>query len=519
MDTLAGMTVLASSGRPVTESSALELAAAIRAGEVRARRVVDEHIALVEAVNPRINAIVAARFEAARAEADAADERVTAAGKDDDLPPLLGVPCTIKESFALEGMPHTSGSLGRRDVVADRSATAVQRLVDAGAIPLGVTNTSELTLWIESQNPVWGRTDNAYDPTRTAGGSSGGEGAAVGSGFAPIGLGTDIGGSIRLPAFFNGVFGHKPTGGLVPHTGHYPYPNERGSALLGTGPLTRRAEDLMPFLRIVAGPDGVDGTARDVRLGDPGEVSIEGLRVVISDDATAIPVALELRNARIRAARALRDAGAEVVRVSLPAVKTVIQPYLNAMRESGGLRELLTEGGAQLPGFGRLVADAVRGHSPYTTPLLMTLASENLSAYVPERLQRRALEAEHDLSERVTEAIGDGVLLHPPFSRVAPRHGRTIGRPWMLAPMALFNLLGLPVTEVPLGLGEAGLPLGVQVAAGRDRDHVAIAVAAQLERDLGGWVPPAHAANRPAEVSGTVRAPSDGGPALAVTER
>ncbi len=297
------------------------------------------------------------------------------------------MPCTVKESFAVAGMPHTSGSLSRRGRIADGSATAVERLLDAGAICLGVTNTSELTLWIESENRVWGRTDNAYDPARTAGGSSGGEGASIGSGFAPIGLGTDIGGSIRLPAFFNGVFGHKPSGALVPHTGHYPSPNERGSFLLGCGPLTRRAEDLMPVLRAIAGPDGIDRTVREVELGDPESVSIEGLRVVISDDATLLPVSLELRNARVRAARALREAGAEVVRVSLPAVKTVIQPYLNAMRESGGLRELLTEGGAELPGFGRLLADAIRGRSPYTTPLLMTLASENLAAHMPERLQ------------------------------------------------------------------------------------------------------------------------------------
>ena len=229
---------------------------------------------------------------------------------------------------------------------------------------------------------------------------------------------------------------------------------------------------------------------REVELGDPAAVSIEGLRVVISDDATLLPVSVELRNARLHAARALRDAGAEVVRVSLPAVKTVIQPYLNAMRESGGVRELLTEGGAQLPGFGRLVRDAVRGRSPYTTPLLMTLASENVAAYVPERFQRRALAAERDLAEQVAETIGDGVLLHPPFSRVAPRHGRTVGRPWMLAPAALFNLLGMPVTEVPLGLNDDGLPLGVQVAAGIDRDHVSIAVAIELERSFGGWVPP-----------------------------
>jgi fatty acid amide hydrolase 2 len=475
---------------PVTERSALELAAAIRSREVTARAVVDAHIELIERENPRVNAIVATRFVEARAEADAADELIATYGPRRNLPPLLGVPCTIKESFGLAGMPQTSGSLARSGVVAERSATAVQRLVGAGAIPLGVTNTSELTLWIESENPVWGRTNNAYDPRRTAGGSSGGEGAAIGSGFSPIGLGTDIGGSIRLPAFFNGVFGHKPTGRLVPHTGHYPAPNERGAALLGCGPLARSATDLMPVLRAIAGPDGEDATVRAVELGDPADVSTEGLRVVISEDASLLPVSLELRNARVRAARALAEAGAEVVKVSLPGVRTVIEPYLNAMRESGGLRELLTEGGAKVPGFGRLVADAVRGRSRYSTPILVTLAAENLAGRMPERLERRAALAERDLAEQVAEAIGDGVLLHPPFARGAPKHGRTLGRPWMLAPTALFNLIGLPVTEVPLGLGKAGLPLGVQVAAGRDRDHVSIAVAMELERAFGGWIPP-----------------------------
>jgi fatty acid amide hydrolase 2 len=203
---------------PITERSAVDLAASIRARELSARQVVDAHIALIEARNPEVNALIATRFDEARAEADAADKLLGSRRGRKDPPPLLGVPCTIKESFGLAGMPQTSGSIARKDVVATQSATAVQRLVDAGAICLGVTNTSELTLWIESENRVWGRTNNAYDPDRTAGGSSGGEGASIGSGFAPIGLGTDFGGSIRLPAFFNGVFGHKPTGCLVPHT-------------------------------------------------------------------------------------------------------------------------------------------------------------------------------------------------------------------------------------------------------------------------------------------------------------
>jgi fatty acid amide hydrolase 2 len=474
---------------PVTQRSAVELAEEIRAGDRGSREVVDAHISLIERRNPELNAVVATRFDEARGEADEADAR-TGPLRRRKLGSLHGVPCTIKESFAVAGMPNTSGSLDRQGLIAERNATVVTRLAEAGAIPLGVTNVSQLTLWIESDNPVWGRTNNAYDPNRTAGGSSGGEGAAIGAGFAPFGIGTDFGGSIRLPAFFNGVFGHKPTACLVPSTGHYPAPNERGSRMLGVGPLARRAEDLMPVLRVIAGPDGEDEAVREVELGDPDEVSIEGLRVVMSEDASLLPVSLELRNARVHAARALAEAGADVRKVSLPSVKAVLQPYLNAVRQSGGLREILVEGGAELPGFGRLVADSVRGRSRYTTALLMTLASENLSQYLPERLERRALAAEREVGERVAEAIGAGVMLHPPFSTVAPRHGRTVGRPWMLAPQALFNLLGLPVTQVPLGLNEQGIPLGVQVAAGRDRDHVSIAVALELERRLGGWVPP-----------------------------
>jgi len=484
------MATTAAPARPVLRASALELAATIRGGELSSREVVEEHITLIERANARVNALVATRFEEARADAEAADACVRAAEDPTALPPFLGVPCTIKESFAVGGMPNSSGSIARRELRPERSATAVARLTEAGAIPLGVTNTSELTLWIESSNRVYGRTANAYDPMRTAGGSSGGEGAAIGSGFAPIGLGTDFGGSIRLPAFFNGVFGHKPSGCLVPHTGHHPYPNERGSQLLGVGPLARRASDLMPFLRAIAGPDGEDSSVVPQELGDPATVSLEGLRVAISDDASLLPVSLELRNARVRAARALAAQGAEVVRVSLPSVKSVLQPYLEAVRNSGAVRELLTEAGEELPRMAHLAFDAIRRRSDYTTPILIMLFSETLSVHLPAALERRAERARERLAAEVSEAIGDGVLLHPPFARVAPRHGRTIGRPWVLAPMALFNLLALPVTQVPLGLNEKGLPLGVQVAAGRGRDHVAIAAALELERSFGGWVPP-----------------------------
>jgi fatty acid amide hydrolase 2 len=195
--------------------SATELARRIRAGELTSHEAVQVHIDAVEGCNDNINAVVAKRYDAARAEAEQADARLQSQGPD-ELPPLHGVPCTIKEAFALQGMPNTSGLVARRDVVADHDATAVARLRAAGAIPLGVTNVSELCMWMESNNRVYGRTLNPYDHGRIAGGSSGGEGAIVGAGASPIGLGADVGGSIRLPAFFCGAFGHKPSGGHGP---------------------------------------------------------------------------------------------------------------------------------------------------------------------------------------------------------------------------------------------------------------------------------------------------------------
>src|SRR3954453_3558182 len=252
----------------IIERSAIALARAIRDGELTSREVVEAHVAHARWLNPSLKAIAADRFEAALVDADAADEVRRRGG---DLPPFHGVPCTIKESFAVEGMPNAAGLVHRADLRAEADAPAVARLRAAGAIPIGVTNTSEATMWIESSNRLYGRTNNAYDAKRTAGGSSGGEGSAVGAGFAPIGLGSDIGGSIRLPAFFNGVFGHKPSPGIVPSAGPFPAPSSHraSSQILAMGPLARRAEDLMPFLRAVAGRDAGDPVSRDVALGDP----------------------------------------------------------------------------------------------------------------------------------------------------------------------------------------------------------------------------------------------------------
>ncbi len=475
---------------PLTARSAIDLAGAIRRRELSATDVVDAHIEAHLRVAPRIKALVAGRFEVARHEATVVDELVRATPADAVLPPLLGVPFTVKESIALAGMPHAAGLVARGEHRARGSAPAAQRVLDAGAIALGVTNTSELTLWIESSNRLYGRTSNPYDPTRTAGGSSGGEGAAVGSGASPFGLASDIGGSIRVPALFCGVFGHKPSAGLVPNTGMYPPSSAENSRLLGVGPLARRAEDLIVILRIIAGPDGADPGAREMEIGDPASVSLEGLRVTLTEHTSwGRAMSPEMHDARERAAGALAAAGAQLQRVSLPSWRGALLPFLATLQSGSdqSTAALLADAGAERVGWWRLLTPG----GPHTVPTRLALLPELLPQAEGTAGRRRMLARARDIATELREVIGHGVLLHPAHPRVAPRHGRTVGRPWLLTPSAVFNLAGVPVTEVPLGLSREGLPLGVQVAAGPGRDHVSIAVALELERTFGGWVAPA----------------------------
>jgi fatty acid amide hydrolase 2 len=461
----------------ITERSATDLAGAIRRRELSALEVVEAHIAVHRRAAQRVHAVAADRFDAATHEAAAADARIAVTPAADELPPLLGVPFTVKESIALTGMPQSAGLVARRDVRAHETAPVVGRLIEAGAIPLGVTNTSELTLWIESSNRVYGRTCNPYDMSRTAGGSSGGEGAAVGCGGSPFGVGSDIGGSIRLPAFFCGVFGHKPSPGLVSNAGMYPPAPGEAARMLGVGPLARRGEDLAPLLRIMAGAD----------VGDPRGVALDGLSVVTVEDSSLLPMSGELRDARERAAGALAAAGARLRRVGLRSWHGAALPFLATLQAGAGSSTvtLLEEAGAPRPSWRTLMSAG----GPHTLPTRITLAAE-LLPQMSESRRSKLLAVGRALADELAETIGDGVLLHPAHPRVAPKHGATIGRPWLMTPAAIFNLAGVPVTEVPLGLSARGLPLGVQVAAGCGRDDVSIAVALELERAFGGWVAP-----------------------------
>ncbi|MFC7447892.1 amidase [Rhodococcus daqingensis] len=470
----------------ITEASAVDLAGSIRAGSLSSREVVEAHIAVLERVNPSLNAVVVQRYDAARREADGVDARLSADGPD-GLPPLLGVPVTIKESLSVAGLPNTAGVVARKHIRPATHAPVVQRVVDAGAIVLGLTNTSEGCMWIESNNRVYGRTSNAYDRRRSAGGSSGGEGAAIGSGGSPIGLATDTLGSIRIPAFFNGVFGHRPSTGLLPVTGSWP-PPYGVARMCANGPLARRAQDLMPLLRIMAGPDGVDPLVRDVPLRDPASTSLDGVRVTLIDDAFLPGTGREMLRARDRAAAALADTGARVEHVSMKSLRQIGLFTTVVLAEETGISfaEIMRGEDAHPLSFPELIA--LRGK--HTAAMRSLVIGEVLESLLPKPLARRLVTAAHAIADEVTAIIGDGLLLHPTMPAVAPRHGTSTAQPWRTNAVAPFSLAGLPVTQAPLGMGSAGLPLGVQIVGGMGNDHLTIAAALELERAFGGWVPP-----------------------------
>ena len=478
-------------GSYLLEASATELARAIREGRVTSTEVVTAHIGRIRQVNPILNAVVEDRFDDALKEAALADERRRSSDSG-ELPPFHGVPCTIKEVFAFPGMRQTAGMVSRREHVASDEATAVARLREAGAIVMGSTNVSELCMWMETTNKVYGRTRNAYDPSRIAGGSSGGEGAIVGAGASPFGLGADIGGSIRMPSFFNGVFGHKATGGLVPGTGQFPSPENEALRYNCTGPIARRAEDLMPLLRVLAGPDGMDSGCYEQELGDPAGVEVSGLRVVDVRGNGFRRISRELDAVQESAGRALASVGCDVRRARIEALKRSLDMWA-AMMADAAETTFADHLYGDIPHtpvreLGRL---ALR-RSEHTLPAVALTILERAATRMPKRTQR-FVEQGRALADEIEDFLGDhGVMLFPSYTSVAPKHNAPFFPPVNWVYTAVFNIAQVPVTQVPLGLNEQGLPLGVQVVGARGQDHLTIAVALELEKLFGGWrLPPA----------------------------
>jgi fatty acid amide hydrolase 2 len=464
---------------------AKELGAMVAAGEVRPSELVDAHIERVKAVNPALNAMVNPRFEAAREEAAAAD-LVQAKAREGELPPLFGVPCTIKEFFAFEGMPHTGGILARRDVVAAEDATLVARIKEAGAIVMGSTNAPEGGLWMETHNLLYGRTNNPWNVAHTCGGSSGGEAALIAAGASPFGLGSDIGGSIRIPAAMCGVVGHKPSGRLIPTTGHFPPALGDAGAYLCAGPLARKVEDVALLTDLWRGPDGRDAICVDQPRA-PLFDDLRGVTVLPIETNGRVRVRADMRVAVDDAARALADRGATVIHRDFPRMKKALRIWSSMLSVATDIHygEVLG-GGRPIPIWSELLRLPFGGaHHSY--PALILAAVDQLTAPFSGWMAKH-VETGIALQAELEEAMGPrGVILHPPYSRPAPRHNFPWLTPFDASCTALFNVMEFPVTQVPIRLSKEGLPIGVQVAGCRGQDAVTLSVALALEEDFGGW--------------------------------
>jgi Asp-tRNA(Asn)/Glu-tRNA(Gln) amidotransferase A subunit family amidase len=469
----------------VTTLPAHEIARLVARREVSPVEVVDAHLERIEALNPALNAFVFVDADGARAAARAA-ERAVARGE--PLGPLHGVPLSIKSSISVAGMPWETGSPLRRGVRGQRDATLVRRAREAGAIVLGVTNVAESLMAWETDNAVYGRSSNPWDPGRTPGGSSGGESAAIAAGLSAGGVGSDGGGSIRVPAHFTGIVGLKPTPGRVPATGHFP-PCGGPFALTGVvGPMARTVDDVALLLSVMAGPDIGDPNAHPVPLERPDQAGgwglAAGVRVGWFEDDGRTPVEPAIRHAVRRAADVLSRAGYDVV------------PFRPEGLEEA--RELWWEI------FGRalrlLLEPMIAGHEHEVHPNLPQFLE--WTRQIPKLTAERLLEVEiarDALRARVLEQMAETPVLLCPVSAVcAFRHGErawTIGGrevqyldAWSYC--AWFNLLQNPAVSVPAGFTPEGLPVGVQVVARHWDEMTALAVARAIERALGGYRAP-----------------------------
>lgn len=477
--------------------SATTLALKIRTKKVTSVEVVEAFIARIREVNLVLNAVVDERFEDALKEAKDADEKVrSGAHTPEELEqnlPFLGVPFTTKDCVQVKGLRHTAGLYKRRALRANEDADCVAQLRAAGAIPLAVTNVSELCMWWESNNTVYGRTRNPYNTNHIVGGSSGGEGCLQAAAGSPLGIGTDIGGSIRMPAFFNGIFGHKPSRGVVSNVGQYPLPNGEQNTFLGTGPMSRFASDLLPIFRALA------GSAASERLGLKGPPpDLRKIKVFYAEDdggsRLVSAVQPDQRAAIQRAVAHLDKAlGIKAQKISLKRLKRAGPIWFAKMqiKDAPTFAQQL----ANCEGTVNIYAELIKWTlflSKHTFIGLITAIMEQAGVKPGTEIHSYLLEECVRLRQEFQDILGDdGVFLYPTHPTVAPFHNEPLLKPYNFCYTSIFNVLGFPATQCPLGLGLEGLPVGLQVIANLNQDRLTLAMACELEKAFGGWVPPA----------------------------
>jgi amidase len=455
-----------------TSASAAEMARELRARRVTSEELVETCLARIERVNPGLNAVVATCTERARREARERDRELV---RGESRGPLHGVPMTLKDSHETEGVVSTGGTLGLRRHVPAADSTCAARLRAAGAVLLGKTNTPELTMSFETDNLVYGRTNNPYAPERTSGGSSGGAAAIVAAGGVPLDLGSDTGGSIRLPSHFCGIAGLRPTSGRVSRHGHLWPPGGFADALTTLGPMARRVEDLALVLPILVGPDGRDPAIVPVSLAAPESVDVAALRIAVHFGNGVVEPTPETRDAVRRAADALSDAGAKVEEACPAPLARTLEVFIAVIG---------ADGGAQLEA---LLAQA--GTLQISPQVEVILATARAAPPDPRRVWQAAHAWDVFRAEMLGFLDGFDAIVCPTNAKPALPHGASpLEFPAFTYTMA-HNLTGWPAAVVRAGTSPEGLPIGVQLVGGPWREDVALALAAKVEARTGGWRP------------------------------
>ncbi len=475
-------------------ADATDLAAALKARTLSSRELLTGLVDHIERHDGRLNAVVVLDLERAFARAAAADE---AAVRGEWWGPLHGLAMTVKEAFEVEGLPTTSGSPDLRGHRARTDATAVARLKAAGAIIFGKTNVPLFTADLQTYNDVYGTTGNPWDPGRTPGGSSGGAAAAVAAGFSPLELGSDIGGSIRNPAHFCGVFGLKPTFGVVSLRGHVPGPpgTLSRSDLAVAGPLARSARDLAAGLGVLAGPDRPEDRAWRVELPAPRPGRLESLRVAVLADHPACPVGREVAEVVEGVVTAMTDAGAEVDTEpaglpDLAASHRLYLPLLYSVMASGFPPDVRRRADVEIdrldPADESRLAALTRGIAQRHRHWLA----------LDERRQRLRATWEEFFAryDVLVCPVGPTPAFPHDHSDASTRTIVVDGSPrdyWdQLFWAGIATVAYLPAAVAPAGVASSGLPVGVQVVGRAFDDLSVVEVAGQIAALRGGFRPP-----------------------------
>src|SRR6266436_2019834 len=476
--------------------TATELSAALAAKKVSAVELAQDAITRIERHDGKINAICVRDFERGLEAARAADAAIARG----EQKPLLGIPLTVKESYNIAGLPTTWGYVPQKDYRPAEDALAISRVKGAGGVILGKTNVPVgLADW-QSYNDIYGTTNNPYNLGRTPGGSSGGSSAAIAAGYGPLSLGSDIGGSLRVPAFHCGVYAHKPTFALVPSRGHTPppfppLPFDRDLAVIG--PMARSAADLSLLLDVIAGPDPMEaGKAYTLALPPPRHGALKSFRVLVIDTDPVLPTNAAVRAAIDRLAANLGKADVKIERQSslLPDFAASSRLYMRMLLSFLGATFAPEIYAGALEAAAKLAPDDISLAAERLRGIALSHRDWVLADGARARLRAQWRELFATLDAVICPVMPTPAYPHDHSPEQETRRinidGQDYVYPDQLAWPGIATLPGLPATAIPIGLSPEGLPVGVQIVGPWLEDRTPLKLAELIEREFGGFVPP-----------------------------